>query len=431
LKELEKEEAEKKLTKKEKKLKLASATTIATTFQNQENNINNTNKNQNIPAFVELEKCVTFLKSIPFNYKHVWILELQQIIDNFEYIPDEMEIAYESYLEAEQLKKEGKFNDADRKYDFAFTTQVLVLGNSIASKSNTVAETLLGKAENTFLLGSLNLSKTLYEQGISIFRKHSETNKGFIHCLFGIANIFYVQGKYEDALSSHQKVEAKYLKIFGEYSIEIVKCRVAIAYDYYKLGKYETAFEIAMKAFNVLSVIPDIHVKDDSIASIQICSAYIYIAQGLYTEAKKSIENALEIREKLYSTLEHYSLTEVYECKILYLMEINKLSDAYKLSTKSLKSRIKIFGRSNSDNYTDVNDRKSAFVEAYDNFTLDTINNMTTTDNKSAYQKHKHNTIKEDEDFVDWEESIAQQSNQLTPTTTRRRSRRYYLCRRS
>ena len=100
--------------------------------------------------------------------------------------------------------------------------QINSLGAITASTSILVADTLFGKAENSRYVGNLSLSKVLYGQSSSIYRKCEGINsEGVIKCTYGLANLLYTYGLYDEALSLFVRVETYYLRVYGIESIQV------------------------------------------------------------------------------------------------------------------------------------------------------------------------------------------------------------------
>ena len=227
----------------------------------------------------EIEAAIDDLSAYPSvdETAHCWIKKLSDARGNVRFILDDMEIATNTFFEAEALRRDGDFSEADGMYDEVFLTQVNSLGPGQAATSVVVAETLYAKAMNSRALGEFELSKELFNQCISIYRKtKGNDSEGVMRGILGLTEILTYQGLYDDAHSMHCRVLQTFTSQFGDHSLQAARVRILMAFDLFKLGKLNQALKIGQLAYSQVSSIP---AKLNEDKHEDLAQARLYIAQ--------------------------------------------------------------------------------------------------------------------------------------------------------
>lgn len=374
---------------------------------------NDSEENDQPPGLKEINVVIKKLRSPKFvglSEMHPWIRFLQEVASNFEYVPDEMELAALAFQKAEKLHKQGKFPEADLLYDNAFVTQINFLGPVAASTSVAIAETLIAKAENCRVQGLLDLAKLLFTQSMSILRKNSgDANPLVTVAMFGNANVLFDRGLYDDALALHITVFNMQNKHFGERSVQVNKTLIRIAYDQFKLGRCMEAFEIVQGALkNLLQVKEEVHQAhgDEDAADFggaYLCLAYITLALGKFQDCKNYVDVAYSVRKVSALAIgisnydDHYRVLEVLICRAQYLLTIGRIFESHKLVDMLMKAQIKLFCRS-SVVVNRLSDQSIAFVNNFDSF-ADVSHTDSELLKQEANRPKKVNEIEEDYDL--------------------------------
>ena len=233
----------------------------------------------------EIEAAIDDLSAYPSvdETSHCWIKKLSDARGNVRFILDDMEIATNTFFEAEALRRDGDFAEADGMYDEVFLTQVNSLGPGQAATSVVVAETLYAKAMNSRALGEFELSKELFNQCISIYRKtKGNDSEGVMRGILGLTEILTYQGLYDDAHSMHCRVLQTFISQFGDHSLQAARVRILMAFDLFKLGKLNQALKIGQLAYSQVSSIPAKLNEDkhEDLARVRLYIAQIQLALG-------------------------------------------------------------------------------------------------------------------------------------------------------
>ena len=235
----------------------------------------------------EIEAAIDDLSAYPSvdETAHCWIKKLSDARGNVRFILDDMEIATNTFFEAEALRRDGDFSEADGMYDEVFLTQVNSLGPGQAATSVVVAETLYAKAMNSRALGEFELSKELFNQCISIYRKtKGNDSEGVMRGILGLTEILTYQGLYDDAHSMHCRVLQTFTSQFGDHSLQAARVRILMAFDLFKLGKLNQALKIGQLAYSQVSSIPAKLNEDkhEDLAQVRLYIAQIQLALGKF-----------------------------------------------------------------------------------------------------------------------------------------------------
>jgi tetratricopeptide (TPR) repeat protein len=345
----------------------------------------------------ELEVALEALLKYPtatgtFNPEHIWAKRLKTAIGNVVFVLDDLAVAANTFIEAGQLHQKGKYGEADAKYDEVFITQLTALGAVQASSSLVVAETLFAKAENCRYLGEIELSKMLYSQSISIFRKQlGGDNEGVLKGLLGLTALLSWQGLYDDAYAMHNRILPHYINKFTEQSGHVAKLKTDIAFDLYKVGKFERAMKYAKEALYTLTHLPSaVSPAREAVVHARLVVAYIHLAVGNFPSCKDQVEAAQVVLEgEPFDPHNHppgtvpppatvtddilMPLSALLECKAEYLLVHSKVYEASKTATRALKMRVKALGRTNRIAEGNKNaDRKMTFFDSLDHLTVET-----------------------------------------------------------
>jgi len=354
----------------------------------------------------EIETAIDDLSAYPLvdDASHYWIKKLSDARGNVRFILDDMEIATNTFFEAEALRKEGDFSEADGMYDEVFLTQVNSLGPMQAATSVVVAETLYAKAMNSRALGEFELSKELFNQSVSIYRKtKGNDSEGVMRGIMGLTDILTYQGLYDDAHSMHSRVLQAFVAQFGDHSLQAARVRILMAFDLFKLGKLNQALKVGQLAYSQVSAIPAKLNEDkhEDLAHVRLYIAQIQLALGHFSACKESIEIAQSLLDPAHSSgseesnqagmqskpgvpsdvprpapdaVNMIALTAVLEVQAEYLLTMNKATEAHKVISTALKQRIKSFGRMSKilEASKGGAGRKRLFFDAYDHLSAET-----------------------------------------------------------
>lgn len=382
----------------------------------------------------ELEVAVAALSKYPtsigvLSEEHYLLKKLKEAVSNVVFVLDDLEIAANTFIEAGQLHKKAKFSEADAKYDEVFITQLTSLGAAQASTSLVVAETLFAKAENSRFLGEIELSKMLYNQSISIFRKQlGGDNEGVMKGILGLTALLSWQGLYEESYAMRTRILPVYVKLFTEQSLQVAQLKTDIAFDLLKLAKFDKGHKIIKETLYILTHMPGAMVREE-LCNARVILAQIYLAQGNFASSKEQIDQAqalLEGEHHLHAASQGaipgtaasppisddilLPMSSLLECKAEFLLVHSKLFEAQKTMTRALKMRVKVLGRTNRITEGNKNaDRKQAFFDALDNLSAETGKNPNEDDEEGGGKFVNHSRMsKQDEADKQLDEEMQQ-----------------------
>ena len=341
-----------------------------------------------------------------------------------------MEVATNDYLSAENFRRDGNYFAADEKYDNAFTTQLSHMGPAGAAKSILVADTLLGKADNCRLLGNISLARTLYAQSSWIYRKcQGVDSEGVVKCSFGMGNLLYTLGLYDEANAVFLQVETQWIRFYTENSKEYSQVRTALAFTNWKLGNFEKALSLATASLEVVKGIyrhdmnefekewKKLHDEQQSlkidnqeasgtklmqtgqrvesvVVNTYLCLAYIALSMGTFDKFEDYLAGAKRTLEKFQRSLrlmkisqggdaqaeglgdeDHFLMADVWHCQVEKMLVMGQAREASKMIMKVMKYRIREFSRTANTEYTSfqVTERRSQFFDSYDALSLLTV----------------------------------------------------------
>lgn len=410
---------------------------------------------------------------VPLNDNHIWLQRFQLVVREFTFVLDPMEVAGNDYLAAEMFRRDGNYFLADEKYDTAFTTQLGHLGSTSAAASILIADTLLGKAENCRLLGNIPLARTLYTQSSIIYRKCQGVDaEGVVRCTFGIAQLLYSLGLYDEANSMLLHVESQWIRFYTEDSVEYNQIRTALAYTSWKLGNFEKALNLASSALEYFKKVfrsdmgrfddawktlqeqqQILQIQDDqskqnefefegkrvecNLVNTYLCIAYVLSSTGQFEKAMNVIAGSKKTLEKFQKSLrlkeilrdgpsqsteleDHYLLADVLQCEVDILLKMGKVRDASKAIMKVMKFRIRDFSKSAHTVFSthDSLERRTMFFDAYDLLVKESTSKVVaapTKKSKASDDQDLEDSNAEDEIILDDIES----EDQSLPSVTR------------
>lgn len=376
---------------------------------------------------IEIALVLQDMLRVPLNERHMWLRRFQKIEHEFTFVLDPMEVAGNDFLAAEDLRRDGRYFEADEKYDSAFLTQLTHLGPSSSASNVLVADTLLGKADNCRELGNLALSKALYAQSSRIYRKvQGIDSEGVVKCSFGIGNVLFDLGLYDEANAVYLQVESQWSRFYGEDSVEYNRVRTVLANTMLQLGLLEKAlkyvtpaldyfqdlFEKDMASFDIewkrqreedqaLNVLDegkadDIfrfrgHRIEADLVAAHLCMANLMCAGGLFGKAEDHISNAKMTLQRYLNTLrvtkaatgrgedvvddeDHFLMAPILQLQAEKLFLTGQLREAGKTIMKVMKFRIRDFSKTANAEYTSfqTTERRQQFFEMYDVFSSET-----------------------------------------------------------
>jgi tetratricopeptide (TPR) repeat protein len=263
------------------------------------------------PGKSEMEASIELLKLIILEHANSFYLkDLETEYRSLELQFDELEIAKFQLSKAKELKKYGKFLEADKFFDESFVLFFHCLGNDNAAKSLIIAEILFEKAENgRYLSKNVDYVKNLHLLAIRVYRQATAPKTGGEHGpssqpttkelnnhqfiwknLLALSQLFVDQKLFDEVLPMHKSLH------------DIIVTSSIPDHEHDDAGHGEDAAALLQKKFPhyiALMFERNEFIRLQYLIKAKICLAKDLLHLHRYEEALKYDSEAMELLKKL------------------------------------------------------------------------------------------------------------------------------------
>ena len=276
----------------------------------------------------------------------------------------EAKLAEARFEAAKELKKQGRYRDAERCYLDARRIAVDVEG----ADGFNVGKTSLDLGGMYGEMGRHEEAMTKLHEGLRIMRNiKGERCKEAAEALGTISQTLCRQGKNEEALAMLEEVHSIFLETVGPENFNVGATFVSKGNCYAGMGRLEearAAFEESLR-INRIAYGDDSQAVADSLQNL----GTIFGRSGMLDEARANLEEALRIQRRVHGE-RHPSVANALNNIAKVLDKQGQLDEALKMFSKTLKIKRRVLGENHQDvagslmNIGDIHCQRGKYDEA-------------------------------------------------------------------